>query len=386
LDSRFQQTQASNPNPVVPQTYRILLVDDDEGEYVLTRALVDETEVLQPLDWVDNDLDAEKHLLQEAYDCYLVDYYMGARTGVELLRTVRMKGCRAPIIILTGRDGDGIDVEALEAGATDYLEKGKLTGTILERAVRYAVRQQQNQNRLEDLVEQVSRLEQLKTDMIRIAAHDLRNPLTVMGGSVEMLRTDLQDKIGPDYVHYLDQLKASIKHMQKMVADILSLERIAELSGGHTNPVDFTATIQASYKYFLKDTHEMSLDLPEDPVTVYGIAPLLREAVDNLVSNAIKYTPDGGKIELSLSVDADSALFQVKDTGFGIPKKMQTNLFTPFSRVKTRETRKIEGTGLGLHLVSNIVERHNGSVFFESEHGKGSTFGFMLPQMGEPTS
>jgi signal transduction histidine kinase len=386
LDSRFQPTQAPSPDPIAPQTYRVLLIDDDEDEFVLTRDLVEETEVLQPLDWVDDHIDAEKHLLQEAYDCFLLDYYLGSRTGVELLQAVREKGCRAPIIILTGRDGDGIDLEALEAGATDYLEKGKLTSVILERAVRYAVRQQQNQNRLEDLVEQVSRLEQLKTDMIRIAAHDLRNPLTVMSGSVEMLRSDLKDQLDEFYLGYLDQLKTSIKHMQKMVADILSLERIAELSGGHTNPVNFSKTIEDSFSHFLCDTHIMTLNLPDDPVTVYGVAALLREAVDNLLSNALKYTPSGGQIEVSLTVDSDSALLKVSDTGFGIPEGMQDNLFSPFTRIKTQETRKIEGTGLGLHLVSNIVERHNGSVFFESEHGKGSTFGFMLPQMGEATS
>ena len=105
----------------------------------------------------------------------------------------------------------------------------------------------------------------------------------------------------------------------------------------------------------------------------------LREAVTNLISNAIKYTPPGGTVRVRLYTETDQIAFAVTDTGVGIPAEMQAKLFHPFYRVRTRETVKIEGTGLGLYLVKGIVERHSGSMFLQSEYGTGSTFGFRLP-------
>jgi signal transduction histidine kinase len=349
---------------------------------VLTRDILSDARFRASLDWVDNVDTAVKVILQDAHDAYLIDYYLGAETGVDLLRTVRERGCRAPIIILTGRDDDGLDIDALEAGATDYLDKNSVNPILLERTIRYAVRQQHNQNRLEDLVKQVTRLEQLKTDMIRIAAHDLRTPLTVMSGYIDMLRDELDSQLAEHQHGYLDELKTAIARMRRIVGDILSLERIAETSGGYTDPINFSRLLAEIYEtYATRAEQDFTLDMPPDPVTVYGAEAELREAIENLFSNAVKYTPPEGSITVSLSADSDVALFTIKDTGYGIPEQMQDKLFQPFYRAKTRETRKIEGTGLGLHLVKNIVERHNGQIYFESSYEKGSTFGFMLPQV-----
>jgi signal transduction histidine kinase len=111
---------------------------------------------------------------------------------------------------------------------------------------------------------------------------------------------------------------------------------------------------------------------------VKGDIAQLREAMDNLIGNAIKYTPDKGSITVRLRVNGDSAIFEVKDSGIGIPKDQQARLFQPFFRVKSSETAKIEGTGLGLHLVKNIVERHQGKMRVHTVYGEGSTFGFEI--------
>jgi signal transduction histidine kinase len=103
------------------------------------------------------------------------------------------------------------------------------------------------------------------------------------------------------------------------------------------------------------------------------------EAMNNLISNAIKYTPEGGKIEVSLSADDDNAIFRVRDNGYGIPLEQQAGLFQPFYRATTAKTIDIEGTGLGLHLVKNIIQRYDGEMIFSSVEGAGSTFGFKLP-------
>jgi signal transduction histidine kinase len=97
----------------------------------------------------------------------------------------------------------------------------------------------------------------------------------------------------------------------------------------------------------------------------------------------VKYTPREGKITVTLKVEKDTAQLRIRDTGYGIPEDQQERLFSPFFRARTNETRFIEGTGLGLHLVKNIIVRHEGEMIFESVYGEGSTFGFDIPLTGK---
>ena len=105
----------------------------------------------------------------------------------------------------------------------------------------------------------------------------------------------------------------------------------------------------------------------------------LYEAISNLIGNAIKYTPERGLIDVCLRKKDGLIIFDVRDNGFGIPEEHHERLFQPFYRAHTQETTGIEGTGLGLHLVKKIVERHRGKMIFRSTYGQGSTFGFSLP-------
>lgn len=366
------------------EAYRFLLVDDDEDDFVLMRSYVQQMRYAHQLDWVGTYDEALKWMIQGGHDLYLVDYHLGAKNGVELLQAARERGCRGPVMILTGQDQTGFDGDALDAGAADYLEKAHITPNLLERAARYAIHQQQDHNTLEDLYKKVSRLEKLKTDMIRLAAHDLRTPLTTINGYVDMLKQDLQAQVDPPPIAYLDEIKGAVQDMQKLVRDILSLQRIEAISGGYTTPVDLKALVKMVFnQYKVKSSQRFMLTTPIAPVQVYGAEQELREVLDNLLSNAVKYTPPEGHIVVQLAVDAAYALFAVEDDGYGIPEDKQAQLFDPFYRAKTRETRKIDGTGLGLHLVKSIIERHNGHVHFKSTYGKGSTFGFMLPIMSE---
>jgi two-component system phosphate regulon sensor histidine kinase PhoR len=112
---------------------------------------------------------------------------------------------------------------------------------------------------------------------------------------------------------------------------------------------------------------------------VEGDKTQLYEAITNLISNAIKYTPSEGTITVSLSCEDEKISFRVQDTGYGIPADRQERLFEPFYRARVEGTESTEGTGLGLHLVKNVVERHGGTMMFKSEFQKGSLFGFTLP-------
>lgn len=239
---------------------------------------------------------------------------------------------------------------------------------------------------LRNLYRQVSHLEQLKTDMIRIASHDLRNPLGIIQGYIEVLQWDIDsDKLTPDKLReYLEAMTRVTHRMRKITSDILSVDRIersaeitAEMRVDLTKIISETAQEQTDYA--ASKAHTYVVHLPSAPTVVLGDAAQLREAVANLIGNAIKYTPNGGRIEVSLESDGDAAVFEVTDNGYGVPYELQARLFQPFYRAKTRETTSIDGTGLGLHLVKNIIERHQGRMIFRSRYQEGSTFGFQIP-------
>lgn len=241
----------------------------------------------------------------------------------------------------------------------------------------------------QDQVERLQTLEQIKTDMIRIASHDLRNPVGLIHGFLEILRMDTTDRLNEEELDYIDTMQRAVSRMQHIIDDLLSLERIREITTRQLSEVvDLAQMVQTVVADHQAEAaarrQQLTLAIKGDDFCVNADATQIREAAANLVSNALKYTPDGGRIQVRLQQSDGYVGFRVQDTGVGIAEEYHARLFQPFYRVKTVETQGIEGTGLGLHLVKNIVDRHRGHMVFTSSPGKGSTFGFDLPLV-EPT-
>lgn len=236
---------------------------------------------------------------------------------------------------------------------------------------------------LRDLYEQVSALEQIKTDMIRIASHDLRSPLGVIMGYLDLLQFDLDAQLNEEQRGFFDAMKRAADRMQRMTTDILSLERVQTVRMQTHVRLQLDHLVRKVVDDFEDNAAHKSVklvrDIPTDRVPIVGDPISLSEAIGNLVSNAIKYTPAGGTVEVRLTRERKAAELLVIDNGIGIPEADQDKLFSPFYRVKTEETLGIDGTGLGLYLVRKIVEQHSGELIFSSEYGKGSTFGFRIP-------
>ncbi|HML20350.1 MAG TPA: ATP-binding protein [Aggregatilinea sp.] len=238
------------------------------------------------------------------------------------------------------------------------------------------------QTKLNNSLNQIKVLEQLKSEMLRMAAHDLRNPLNgVMGYAELLMETDLD----PEQIELVGEISTASHQMARIISDILSLEKVESVAQSSYHDLDIRTIISQAYQEneaTARRSHQAYfLSLPPVPTYVHGDRQQLLEAINNLIGNAIKYTPDEGRVSVRVYDDNGSVVVEVEDSGYGVPANQQSKLFTPFFRARSAETCRIDGTGLGLSLVKKIVERHNGNLRFESEHGKGSLFGFALPRV-----
>jgi signal transduction histidine kinase len=198
----------------------------------------------------------------------------------------------------------------------------------------------------------------------------------------------LRRKHGVDFLEEdfseLDDIASAANRLQTITDDILSLERIEATARNETlEAVNLNNLVEASYITYRNEAEQKGLayefEASSHSAFVLADPVQLREAIHNLIVNAIKYTPSGGRVLLRLDRAGRICRLTVEDNGYGIPSEQLPDLFRPFSRAKTPETQAIEGSGLGLHLVKQIIERYNGEVLVQSVYGEGSVFGFYLP-------
>jgi two-component system, OmpR family, sensor kinase len=221
--------------------------------------------------------------------------------------------------------------------------------------------------------------DRLKSELVNIVSHELRTPLTSILGFTSVLRTR---SLGDDERGwYLKIVEEQARRLATLIEDFLDLQRIEE---GHLELkqelVDLAAVLRKEASVLAEHSarHTLKFALPDDRLTVYGDESRLTQVIGNLVSNAIKYSPGGGEVEVAGERDADFVEVRVRDHGVGIPVEQQDRIFTKFFRGDAA-SRGIAGTGLGLALAREIVEAHGGRLGFTSAKDAGSTFWVRLP-------
>ena len=224
------------------------------------------------------------------------------------------------------------------------------------------------------------KLDRLKNDFVSTISHDLRSPLTAILGYIELL-----DRAGPindlqrDFIH---RVQASVHSITALVNDLLNLGRIESGFDTRKETISITSIVDSSLDMFSEKMKSKKIQLtrnvPEKVPQLFGNPIQLRQMIDNLLDNGIKYTPEGGKVKLEIQVDGNQLIFLVADSGCGIPPLDLPYIFDKFYRA-SNATPDVPGTGLGLAIVKSIVENHQGRIWVDSAQDKGTTVTVVLP-------
>jgi two-component system phosphate regulon sensor histidine kinase PhoR len=227
----------------------------------------------------------------------------------------------------------------------------------------------------------IERVDAMRRDFIANVSHELRTPLTVVGGFVETL-ADAPDLSTVDTRHYFDLMLDHTRRMQHLLDDLLTLSRLE--SADHTlqdesvNVSELAHALLAEAQSLSRGRHQVSLQIDSE-ASLKGSLQEIRSALGNLVSNAVRYTPEGGQITLAWRERAGEGVFSVTDTGEGIAAEHIPRLTERFYRVDRSRSRETGGTGLGLAIVKHVLTRHGARLDIQSTPGKGSTFSAVFP-------
>ncbi|HEY9647454.1 MAG TPA: ATP-binding protein [Chroococcidiopsis sp.] len=240
---------------------------------------------------------------------------------------------------------------------------------------------------LQKALEKEQELNQLKSQFVSTVSHEFRNPLAVIRTAAELLGLYGETLFDDKMKSYVQRIKSSVQHMNQLMEDILVIGRV---EAGRLNFFPALVNLPQLCKELIEecslhltDSHEIVFTHPDSPMETWLDANLLHLILSNLLNNAIKYSPAGGKIRFSYTyMPAQSTvIFEVQDQGIGIPKPEQAQLFESFFRASNAQS--IQGTGLGLAIVKRAVELHRGQIDVSSELNIGTTFTVMLPYGAE---
>jgi signal transduction histidine kinase len=394
---------------------KVLVVDDEESVVVTIKAILqlDGYNVATTTSGVQ----ARQMVREVEYDLVLTDLRLEDGDGLDVLKAVRESHPETVTIMLTGYASLESAIQALRAGAYDYLvkpseveelratvargiERRRLGQELRLRVVELADLNASLQQRIDEAMaelkeryEQLKELDRMKSQFLSIASHELKTPITAMSGFLQValrrvrrMTQEAQPPVADGLGAVTEQLEVVYRQtgkLARLVDELLDVSRIqtGRIEFRYAN-VDLSelATEVAARMQLTTTTHEISVRRDSESV-VTADRDHLEQVLNNLVTNAIKYSPDGGTITISVRPDDGGVRLSVADQGIGIPEKELEAIFGLFYRSPDRAARDAAGMGLGLYISREIVVRHGGRIWAESTAGKGSTLNVLIPRV-----
>ncbi len=356
---------------------RILVVDDiSKNLQVVGTILRNEGYHVMP---ATSGLQALERVSAQPPDLILLDLMMPEMDGLEVCSRLKAEPLtrQIPVIFLTASNEMEHLMKGFEAGAVDYITKPFNAPELLAR-VRTHLELKHARERLREMNEE-------KNEFMGIAAHDLRNPLSAIQGYAEMIIEDAQSLAHRDLEGNGQRIREAAKRMTEMVQNFLDANRIERgelklnMAISDLSPL-LQSVLETQSPHATAKGQIIQIELPPTPTLALADVSITLQVFENLVSNAVKYSPPGKKIFVRLKAEAGVVRFEVEDQGPGLSKKDQKKLFGKFARLSAKPTGGEHSTGLGLSIVKRLVEAMNGKVWCESELGMGAKFIVTIPQ------
>lgn len=371
------------------QPIKILLVDDLEENLIALEALLT-GEGVACLKARSGE-EALEHLLVSDVALALLDVQMPGMDGFQLAEFMRgnVNARAIPIIFVTAGNADHQRrFRGYEAGAVDFIHK-PIEADILRSKVRVFIelyRQkleiQTQRDELKTYANALKLSDRHKNEFIAMLGHELRNPVMALNAGFLLLE---RQSVAEERCEILQRMKVQGYHLSRLIEDLLDVARIDQgkisLKRQRVSVQSvLDSAIDISRPKMNAGSHELVVVPPSQPLWLDGDFTRLSQIVSNLLTNAAKYTPENGRIELRATHSGTMLRIDIEDNGIGVPKDMQNRIFELFAQSTGPDDRSSDGLGIGLALVKQLVEMHNGKIELYSEgKGKGSLFSVYLP-------
>jgi len=390
---------------------KVLIIEDSEDDvHLLIRQL--KKNGYNPLyKQVQTADDMREQLNENKWDIIITDYSLPFFNGLEALKVLKEKNIDIPFIILSGMIGEETAVEAMKAGAHDYIKKDNMARLIpaIGRELREAnIRKQKlkainsikklnyklakknkelinNYKELEDLnaklvkaKDEADSANRAKSEFLATVSHELRTPLNGILGNTQLLLLD--NKLDFDIKESIETIQERSQHLLTIIQDILKIVEIDTGLDTYIKDVFIINDIVKNVLHILQkdiELKQLKLNISIPQITIHSDKAKIRKIILNLLSNAVKFT-EYGMITIKVDIIANNLIFMIADTGIGISDDKIKHIFEPFFQVDSKTNRVYEGLGLGLHVSKRLIETLGGKLWVESINGVGSKFYFQI--------
>ena len=376
---------------------KILIIEFDSKILLKIKDVLSNQEgVSYEVSWLQKEEELLKKIDEERFDAIMLSYDLPGANGMEILSDLQYKELQGPVIMLANKGQEEFGAQAVRQGAYEYVirQKGFEQGLplVIHNALSAFKRDKERERlqkevaakkiELEAANKKLKELDRIKSDFVANVAHEFRTPLTIIKGNVDLVVKGGLGDVTSEQKEMLDGAKNVANRLARLVNDLLDISKIESgkmnLSADSININRIIEENLPGFTKMIKDRKQtLKKELARDMPDIKADMDKITQVFINLVSNAIKYSPEGGSIAVkSLNLE-NEIMVEVSDTGEGVSSENLDKIFDKFTRVTAE---KKEGTGLGLPIAKDIVVLHKGRMWVKSEIGKGSQFYFTLPK------
>jgi signal transduction histidine kinase len=373
----------------------IVVVDDEAGTRATLCGILEEAGY--KVVGLKKGADALELIKNSPFNVIISDIRLPDVGGLEILELAKEVNPEAAVIMMTGYASVETAVDAVNQGAYAYFVK-PVNPDEIKTAIANGLRQQrlalENKGLVESLQHtnrllfeanaELQKATQAKSEFLAHMSHELRTPLNAVMGFSELMLDGIPGRVNKEQRQCLTDIFRSGQYLLSLINDILDLSKIesgrVELKQTTFNLSSLIESLQNELTPMIRPRKQkLDVDLEDGLPEVYADEDKITQVLINLLSNATKFSPDGGKLKIEVQKEDSWCRVSVTDKGIGIKREDMDKIFEPFSQLDNELTRKERGTGLGLAIARRIVEAHSGRIWVESEYGEGSCFSFTVP-------